>query len=123
MRVEISTYTAVVKSFTYLSEELLSRGLNKDIAILYFQILLKEEANERIERPHFTFILSDFEKYLRFFKQYNFINSGMNKNVFRLSKNWKDNREFYTVPLPMESSFLKLSERHEELNAFYRISA
>lgn len=123
MRVEINTYAAVVKSFTYLEQELEKNSLDKETAILYFQILLDEEENEVIERPHFTFIFEGFDKYLRFFKQYNFIESGINRNVFKLSKNWKDARELYIVSSSMEDSFLKMREQHEELSAYYRISA
>jgi hypothetical protein len=123
MKTEIDTYSAVLKSFNYLENELKRMNLNKVEAILYFQILLEEEENDIIERPHFTFILDDYEKYLAFFKKYNFINSGFNRNTFRLSKNWKDNSVKYAIPLALENDFLQALNKHEELKNYLRFSA
>ena len=123
MRVAINTYSIVVKSITYLEQELVKRSLNKEIAILYFQILLDQEKDNLIERPHFTYALNGFDKYLKFFKQFNFIYTSLKRNSFWLSKNWKDTRELYTVPFPIQEIFLEMSKQVEELNYFYRISA
>lgn len=123
MRVQIETYTAVVKSFTYLEHELVKRGLERWKAILYFQILLNEEENETVERPHFTFVLEGFDKYLRFFKHYNFIDSAFNANTFSLFRDWKDNHDFYALELSEEEPFLQISEQYDELNSYYRILA
>jgi hypothetical protein len=123
MKIVIDTYKKVVESFTYLEEELKMTGLDKAQAILYFQILLGEEENGVLERPHFTFVLEDFSKYISFFKSYNFLDRGFNRNSYRLTKNWKDDRVLHTISSSLEDEFLQASIKHEELNNYLRISA
>ena len=123
MSVEINTYSKVVKSFGYLEKQLERANLNKAKAILYFQILINEEEDGVIERPHFTFVLDEFRRYLLFFNQNNFINDYLKVNTFRLSKDWKDKRERFVVPTEEENDFLKLTAEFEELTYCCRISA
>lgn len=123
MRVEINTYSKVVKSINYLEKQLQRARLNKAKAILCLQTLLNVEEEGFVERPHFTYALDDYERYLHFLQKYNFIQEALKANTFRLTKDWKDKRERYVVPIPEKNDFLKLSATFEELTSCCRISS
>ncbi|WP_225035281.1 hypothetical protein [Winogradskyella sp. SM1960] len=124
MRVEIKTYSRVVKHFNYLEKTLEKSRLSKEIAILYFQILLDQEEDGYVQRPHFTFQLKDFDKYLLFFQKHNFIGSS-DENTFNFSKeHWKDKKvNFVVEQMFVKNEMLHLTETYEELNSCFHISA
>lgn len=124
MSVEINTYSKVVKSFNYLERQLEKAKLSKEKAILYFQILLKEEESDLVQRPHFTFQLEDFDRYLRFLQHHNFIGSADDNTFHFYNKHWKEKQVAYVVlSEEFEKEILQLIETYEELNSCFNISA
>lgn len=121
-KIIINTYSKVVESFTHLDKGVVMSGMDIGKAVLYFQVLLDEEENGIIERPHFTFAIEDFSKYIRFFKRHNFLDSGFNRNTFKLSKNWWDKAVTYTIPLYLEDELLQAVKELPELKKYLFIS-
>lgn len=88
------TSTCLKETINYLEDELSKWSLSKDLATIYLTILHKYSEEDEVQRPLFTFKLPKFDDYLRFFKRYNLIFPGINRNTFMLSDNvvcnWDD---------------------------------
>ena len=100
MKSKIKTTEGIIRTVGYLTDELEKNHLYQDIAIIYLDSLLSNEINERVERPFFTFVLNEFDKYIRFFKRYNLISSVNNANTFLIDVELKGNTAIYTLSDP-----------------------
>lgn len=88
------TSTCLIETVRNLEVELKKYALCKEMAVLYLTILHKYSEEDEVQRPLFTVKLPKFDDYLRFFKRYNLIFPGINRNTFMLSDNivcnWDD---------------------------------
>lgn len=110
------------KCLNYLRSELIKHRLDQTFARIYLYAMFKSKNdNDVIYRPKWSYAISDFEKYLRFFKNYNLLHWNGSQSIFVLDEDL-ENPSSLNIQIENESTIkelLKINEEIPELNYFF----